>query len=77
MSQLQIDECFTRKTFIEEHREAHRQMYEDIKLFSEHVDKILPDCREKSAAFTKLQEALFFLGAAFSKHEAYIESPPK
>ncbi len=71
MSQIQINECFDRVAFDEQDRESHKKMYSDLKLFAENADKILPDCREKSAAFTKLQEALFFLGAAFSKQEKY------
>lgn len=70
MSQL-TDEIFKRVTFDEADRAIHYDFYETIKEFAETIESITPKCREQSLAFTHLQEALMWIGAALAKQEKY------
>lgn len=42
---------------------------EDVSLLAQLLDELCPDSREKSLAFTKLEEAVFWANAAIARNE--------
>lgn len=46
----------------------HEQVRLAIKNSMTHLDTVIPDCREKSIAFTKLEEAMYHANAAVARN---------
>jgi hypothetical protein len=39
-----------------------------VKVLAERLDQVCPDCREKSIAINKLEEAVFWANASIARH---------
>ena len=49
---------------------AHEQTREACKVLALYMDNNIPDCREKSLAITKIEEAMFWANAGIARENA-------
>lgn len=52
----------------EEIKNLHEAIRNHTLDLAAHLDRALPDCREKSLAITKLEEVMFWANAAVARH---------
>lgn len=53
----------------EEKRNAHTSMRESCKQTALRINEAMPDCREKSTAITKLEEAMMWANAGLARQK--------
>lgn len=70
MSKL-INRNFDHHALNENTAQFHSEIRGRIKELAEFIDTNLPDCREKSLVFTKLEEAMFWANAAIAREITY------
>ena len=55
---------------------AQQDYYSDIRVFAhdlaDTVNKLVPHCREKSLAMTKIEEAVFWANAGIARHRGSV-----
>jgi hypothetical protein len=49
--------------------EKHQLVRQEMALGADLFNNMLPECREKSLAITKLEEAMFWANAAIARHQ--------
>jgi hypothetical protein len=69
----QIEKAFTYHKPHGNQPQRYTLMRDAAKQFAEFVDRFCPDSREKSLAFTKLEECIMWANAAIARNEAQNE----
>ena len=71
----EIDRRFDHHPPDECRAERHKQIRQRAKELASYLNICLPDCRETSLAFTKLEEAMFWANAALARRGRDEKSP--
>ncbi len=69
MDQLELDKRFTYHAPKEGQTEKYEGIRYDAKEMANSIDRVCPESREKSLAFTKLEEAVFWANASIARNE--------
>ncbi len=67
MHPKQIDNNFTYHAPKEGQPEIYNRIRNNGKFLAEFINETCPDCREKSLAITKIEEAVFWANAAIAR----------
>ena len=65
----EIEKCFTYHPPKEDQVARYAEIRQNCKLTAELINQLCPDSREKSLAFTKLEEAVMWANAAIARNE--------
>ncbi len=66
---MEFDKMFTAYTLTEKDREICEEIRKTAKAFSELINKKCPSSRERSLAFTKIEEAVMWANASIGRNK--------
>ena len=69
MTNAQIENNFSYHTPKEDQPERYEKIRNKAKMLAAYINENCPDSREKSLAFTKLEEAVMWANAAIARNE--------
>lgn len=69
MTNAEIENHFSYHTLKEDQPERYDKIRIKAKMLADYINEKCPDSREKSLAFTKLEEAVMWANAAIARNE--------